>query len=105
MLCGCSHRWHRGGFPGSVLFGLCPHLQIGVWCSFWVVCNGSNRVGSGYLNRSNIFERVCELRINWLVICMVRVWDDGYMYLDKWCHILGWLTNILSRVLVSDIAC
>ena len=76
-------------------------MKAGVCClgPSWVV------IGRGYWNRSNIFDRLCEVRMIWLVLCMVRVWDDGFMYSEKCCRILGWVTSARSRVRVSGIAC
>ena len=53
----------------------------------------------------SMFMIVVDLFMICLVSCMVRCWGVGEICLENRCLILGWFTRILSRVLVSVIAC
>ena len=53
----------------------------------------------------SVFMMVVDLFMIVLVSCMVMCWGVGEICLENRCRILGWFTRILSRVLVSDIAC
>ena len=53
----------------------------------------------------SVFMMVVDLFMIFLVSCMVMCWGVGEICLENQCRILGWFTRILSRVLVSDIAC
>ena len=53
----------------------------------------------------SVFMMVVDLFMIVLVSCMVMCWGVEEICLENRCQILGWFTRILSRVLVSDIAC
>ena len=53
----------------------------------------------------SVFMMVVDLFMILLVSCMVSCWGVGGICLENRWRILGWFTSILSRVLVSGIAC